>query len=496
MRILLLILLLALTVNCGSDFFKGKLGNKIKALLEKIKSSMNVTSLLQIREKFAKLRDKIKKKLALTPQRKAEVDKIMKFIKLNKEDRIQKSGDTISQINKRTGMADILFQGDIVLTDDQANEITDEIENEGKNRTKRQAYRDQWYPQTIWPDGVEYSFDPSADQLMRTVFVKAAQAWMEDTCINFRENPSSPTRVRLFKQNGCWSMIGNTHREQMLSLGDGCATVAIATHEIGHAIGFWHTHARYDRDQYLYFIPQNVIPSWLDQFALQTPQTNENYGLPYDYGSIMHYAASSASQNGKPTMVPRDQTYLETLGSPFISFIEKLMINRHYGCDRNCGQGSAQCRMGGFPNPRDCSRCVCPSGYGGDLCDQRPPGCGGVVEASNDVQTLRDGVGVPNSGERVDMKVCNYWITAPEGSRIEVRISGMANGPYIHGCVFWGMEINTQRDQLQTGFRFCNPQDIGLTLVSSSNIVPIIVYNRVGVTPFAVDYRIGEFSPI
>ncbi|KAJ1364370.1 Astacin (Peptidase M12A) [Parelaphostrongylus tenuis] len=71
-------------------------------------------------------------------------------------------------------------------------------------------------------------------------------------------------------------------------------------------------------------------------------------------------------------MVPRDMKYLQTLGSRMISFYEKLMINLHYGClDRCKEKSSAACQNGGFPHPRDCSKCICPSGYGGRLCNER-----------------------------------------------------------------------------------------------------------------------------
>ena len=94
-------------------------------------------------------------------------------------------------------------------------------------------------------------------------------------------------------------------------------------------------------------------PDWVDQFTKETTDTNDNYGLPYDYGSIMHYGATrcvsvncvvliiffsrecyycSATENEKPTMVPRDAQYTQTLGSPFVSFYELLMLNKHYNC--------------------------------------------------------------------------------------------------------------------------------------------------------------------
>uniref|UniRef100_A0A0K0D573 Astacin domain-containing protein n=1 Tax=Angiostrongylus cantonensis TaxID=6313 RepID=A0A0K0D573_ANGCA len=91
---------------------------------------------------------------------------------------------------------------------------------------------------------------------------------------------------------------------------------------------------------------------WLSQFTKQSEHANYNYDLSYDYGGVMHYGATgfvkyskirykftsdgrlnySVSRNDKPVMVPRDIKYLQTLGSPFISFYEKLMMNLHYKC--------------------------------------------------------------------------------------------------------------------------------------------------------------------
>ncbi|PIO72997.1 astacin, partial [Teladorsagia circumcincta] len=71
--------------------------------------------------------------------------------------------------------------------------------------------------------------------------------------------------------------------------------IGVAAHEIGHALGFWHTQSRYDRDDFITVLEENINLStqaiYLDEFLKQTMETNNNYGLTYDYGSLMHYGA-------------------------------------------------------------------------------------------------------------------------------------------------------------------------------------------------------------
>ncbi|RCN39611.1 astacin, partial [Ancylostoma caninum] len=109
--------------------------------------------------------------------------------------------------------------------------------------------------------------------------------------------------------------------------------VGTAAHEIGHTLGFFHTHSRHDRDKFIRFIPENVESKYLDEFTKQTTLTNENYGIPYDYGSIMHYGTTMASSNDQPTMLALDAKYTQTMGSPFVSFYDLIMMNFHYGCN-------------------------------------------------------------------------------------------------------------------------------------------------------------------
>ncbi|VDM62645.1 unnamed protein product [Angiostrongylus costaricensis] len=181
--------------------------------------------------------------------------------------------------------------------------------------------------------------------------------------------------------------------------------VGTAAHEIGHALGLFHTQSRHDRDSFVTLQLQNI---------LQTEKTNYNYNLTYDYGSLMHYGATIVSKNRKPYIVPHNTKFMQTLGSPFISFYDKLMVNLHYKCLDKCNEASsAKCENGGYPHPRYCSRCICPSGYGGNTCNER----------------------------------------APAGSKIEVVFQNYTENLSSDGCVWAGVEIKTLADKRHTGYR-------------------------------------------
>ncbi|EYC26481.1 hypothetical protein Y032_0010g1180 [Ancylostoma ceylanicum] len=120
----------------------------------------------------------------------------------------------------------------------------------------------------------------------------------------------------------------------------------------------------------------------------------------------------------------------------------------------------------------------------------KPPGCGEVIQAKREWGSLTDVLGY-GTKSRDDYSKCNYWIQSPRGTHIEVKLVSFdaGKGLAVDGCYFAGVEIKTIEDQTLTGYRFCAPEDAGLTLTSHSNLVPIITYNRAWETETTLEFR-------
>ncbi|CAJ0594756.1 unnamed protein product [Cylicocyclus nassatus] len=176
-------------------------------------------------------------------------------------------------------------------------------------------------------------------------------------------------------------------------------------------------------------------------------------------------------------------------------------MNRFYGCFDKCASISmaAECKYGGYPNPRNCSKCICPHGFGGAVCTERPNTCGATVKALSEKQSIEDTLGdINDATSRDEFDMCYYWIENPQEKTVELTItdlsikyekSGFTMVTSDAGCSVGGVEIKAQKDYMNSGYRFCNMQNKGKIIYSSNRVIPVILYSRVGATVLQLDYR-------
>ncbi|XP_021362551.1 zinc metalloproteinase nas-1-like [Mizuhopecten yessoensis] len=220
-------------------------------------------------------------------------------------------------------------------------------QHNGHIRRKRAARRTE---RRYWPDGV-IPLRLSGRGFRRRETRRMARGLnqiSEKTCICFRRISRSAARrkvphVRVLEGRGCRSFVGMSVREQHstlsqdLVLGKRCRTSIVFSHEILHAIGLFHEHARPDRDKYVEILLQNAVNTSLINFNRISSRAINTRGVDYDYLSIMHYGSRAFSKNGDFTIVPRPDThrkqYLNRIGrARRISEKDAEVINLMYNC--------------------------------------------------------------------------------------------------------------------------------------------------------------------
>ncbi|EFP06819.1 hypothetical protein CRE_11189 [Caenorhabditis remanei] len=379
---------------------------------------------------------------------------------------------------------DGLIEGDIRLTDKQLRELN----NADGNRVKRQitTFKDH-----IWPGGVVYYFyDDAFSQEKRTLMKSAMELISSRTCIKFVESKTEKNVVRIFDENGsCSSHIGYIGEgEQKIWLGDNCQVIGTFVHEMMHTLGIYHTHIRYDRDDYVTVNLTGVPENLKKNFNKQTPEMTIN-AVPYEYGSVMHYSTNLFAPR---TIIAKQYGYQNTMGLHIVSFYDMVNINTLYSC--SCAV-NLDCKNGGYTNPSNCDQCYCPYGYAGKLCDETPPGAILYTATANwTIQNIKFGY---DDGSRTNTFLMSYaWISAPADKQIEVQVRALDVVMCAEGCPYNGVEIKVNEDPRITNPVYCCNADLmGETVKSKQNPTPIVMFQRVEKSGVTIGYRYVDKPP-
>ncbi|XP_045468360.1 hatching enzyme 1.2-like [Harmonia axyridis] len=166
---------------------------------------------------------------------------------------------------------------------------------------------------------------------------KAIGIYHKYTCIRFVEKKSTDVDyIAITSGNsGCWSNIGRITGKQEVNLQTPACTTKVGTilHELMHACGFYHEQNRPDRDNYVTIGFGNIKPGHDSNFKKASAETTNDFGVTYDYRSVMHYSEHAFSRNGKPTIVPKESVAVGKMGQrEGFSRKDLIKLNAMYNC--------------------------------------------------------------------------------------------------------------------------------------------------------------------
>ncbi|KAK0401955.1 hypothetical protein QR680_016065 [Steinernema hermaphroditum] len=420
---------------------------------------------------------------------------------------------SITQINSRLGLDEVLIEGDIEMTLEEAKRYFGVSES----RSKRQAYQPDWgvygFPATLWKDGVPYMYDPTLGQEAIDVIERAIKFWETETCVTFHKADPKTSKIlpviNFWPGPGCRSRIGRDpfgSQTQNITFGDGCEYYAAGVHEIAHTLGFMHEQSRWDRDNYLRIDMNNVEVNRTHNYNKYEEKENDNYGKQYDYGGIMHYDDKAfALDESKIVMYAKNPDYQMSIGHyPTPRYGDIYEMNKLYSCYDKCKNSGTVCKNEGQPNPKNCAVCQCPEGFGGNDCSERQAPsagmtCGETLAASDTWQTLKVtktvGQDLHSVRDDTDPDHCTWHITAPAGKTIQYVVTYV--GADINQrimckpqCSYGGLTVKGQeKTWIPSGMRFCCEEQLNKTMTTASNLLVLQPWSNYRYTDFTVTYK-------
>ncbi|GMR52556.1 hypothetical protein PMAYCL1PPCAC_22751, partial [Pristionchus mayeri] len=383
--------------------------------------------------------------------------------------------EDVNKLNEKAGEEKDLFKGDVLLTSHQLSLIESAHKS---NRSRRQALKDAGYSWGSVNVVVPYSYSATYPRADRSPTITAAMKyWEKNTCVRFNE-VASGYRVEIRESVGCSSYVGKINDPsgtQALNLGAGCMGVGTICHELSHTFGFFHVQSRYDRDTYVTIDFNNILTGNSHNFNLESADKTVLRDFPYEFGSNMHYYHKDFAANySKPVIYAKAgyQMYQESMMGRVPTFYDILGVNKHFNCSAKCTT-ALTCSNGGVQDVNNCAACLCPSGWAGTKCDQRPTGTVAVPVTST-MQTKR--VDIPAGTVTTQYTTKYFLLQAPLGMKVKMTTKALGTR-WTNSCDAMGFEVKYKSDARPSGVQVCDWRVQQPTITSETNEMMVIAYS-------------------
>uniref|UniRef100_A0A0N4Z1E9 Astacin domain-containing protein n=1 Tax=Parastrongyloides trichosuri TaxID=131310 RepID=A0A0N4Z1E9_PARTI len=235
------------------------------------------------------------------------------------------------------------------------------------------------------------------------------------------------------------------------------------------------------RDHYISLNLEKISQERNKSVTIQTTKFNSSqvltYNIGYDYHSFMHLK-SNAFRNDNTTTLNSTiiSQYNDMMGQQMdLSFADLKLLNYHF-CNKSSKtkEKKINCQNGGFINPKNKSKCICPNGFG-------LPYCAKLSKNSDECKNKNPYINLNSTVMNITLKEngnysCNYLVKAPEGQRIKILLKEVNTKAVKKGqkcSPEMGLEIKHRSDFAPAGLCLCGRYS-NLKLKSKGNKVMIL----------------------
>uniref|UniRef100_A0A0N4ZTU0 Metalloendopeptidase n=1 Tax=Parastrongyloides trichosuri TaxID=131310 RepID=A0A0N4ZTU0_PARTI len=337
-----------------------------------------------------------------------------------------------------------------------------------------------------WKFPIQYRVWNAVDT---TYIDKAFYLISNNTCLNFTKNDE----LKYEEPGIIFGNIGQGYYSNSIGPKNNKAVTIFLDHQcrrkeaciislILQAIGVFPEQTRQDRDEYVSINYDNINNT--DDtiyFNKSDPTITSDYDTKYDYGSLVQYYRKSYSKNDQDTISSKGeygQYYQLMLGQKNVATLNDYKILSRRYCANYCDEKkSKRCAHGGYKNPRNCSQCVCPFPYKGEICTEKIESTLTKKQGCDPIQKT-----VSKRGQTYQYNgkgICVETFIASEGKKVQLKILEQSTTPQTP-CARNSSMVEVQyreKDKREVmGLCFCG-SITNSDIITSEGTNLILIYN-------------------